>query len=69
MYTDKENGIPPGTYTYTYEVTTCGNVSQQMIVEVTLEDPCVGAIVDSKPISDEFVYTITDSGNEIPLTP
>ena len=30
MYTDKVNGVAPGTYTYVYEVTTCGNVKETL---------------------------------------
>lgn len=31
LYEDKVNGIPPGTYTYTYDVKTCGSAAFEQL--------------------------------------
>ena len=69
LYTDKVNGIAPGTYTFVYEVSTCGNVKENLSVQVILSDPCLSATIDTKPTTSEIVYTITDEGNTVPLSP
>ena len=45
LYTDKVNGIAPGTYTYTYSVQTCSTVSKPLLIPITLTDPCLDVTV------------------------
>ena len=45
LYTDRVNGIAPGTYTYTYSVQTCSSVSEPLTIPITLEDPCLNVVV------------------------
>ena len=45
LYTDKVNGIAPGTYTYTYSVQTCASVKELLTVPIMLTDPCTSVTV------------------------
>ena len=55
---------PPDTYTFTFDVSVNGLVSDQFTFDLTLTDPCTAANVANtvtKPVINTYVYVITDS--------
>jgi hypothetical protein len=63
-----KNGlVPPGTYTYCYDVTVNGasptSPADEFCIEVTFEDPCDPPTI-TEPASGTITYTITDDQQE-----
>ena len=70
LYTDRDNGVAPGTYKYTFDVKTGDNsaITKQFTIDVTLLDPCLDLTM-TQPTNGKYTYTITDEGTPIDLDP
>ena len=64
---DYEQGLTPGTYIYTYEVSV-GDKKVEFTVDLVLEDPCVNAQI-TVPDTEEIEYVITTPAKIEPLRP
>lgn len=59
-----DNGLAPGTYTFTYDVTTGSSdapLTKQFFFTVTLVDPCLSATFTNTPVFADQELTLTDS--------
>lgn len=68
---DYERGLLPGTYTYTFEVTTAPGVAaltKTFTVDVTLVDPCLTATIN-KPTPENQTYVLGDRAFSYDLNP